>query len=477
VANAPDPELVIGLVTPVGTNTTELADRVKGALADYAYKAIVIKLSDHLPSDEDPPLGEPEDRRVLRLIAAGDAFCKLHATDDEPAGDPAALARLAVREIRRTRVHLAREDGDEREAKDIIEGRPRTAYILHSLKRPAEIRVLREIYGGQFLLIGSQGTVQQREANLRQRALSSADEVEQLKIIQDLMRRDGDEREPVGQRVNEAYPLADFFLRDNEVSRIIRLLFGEPIAPETGEYAMYLARASSARSLAASRKVGAAIVVGDAVISTGFNDAPHGQRPDVEEGVDTSERFKQDNVLDTVRRLRDAGLLNAEAAGLPDLELAKTAIAALKGGDLLGVIEYQRAVHAEAHAVDDATVRGVSPSGGTLYVTTYPCHLCYKHALSVRISRVEYIEPYTKSRAAKMYPDGSAERLIPFAGVAPRRYIEIFEEREPFLSDASGRFVAMDRSVAQPLLGRIRDDDDRAKQERLAVNGLKQEYR
>jgi deoxycytidylate deaminase len=476
MGNAPDPELVIGLVTPVGTNTTDLADRVKGALANYAYKAIVIKLSDHLPGD-DPPLTEAEDTRVLRLIAAGDEFCKSHATDDEPAGDPAALARLAVREIRRARVLLAREEGDQREAKDISESRPRTAYILHSLKRPAEIQTLREIYGGQFLLIGSQGSVQQREANLKLRALSSADEKEQLEIIQDLMRRDADERDPVGQRVNEAYPLADFFLRDNEVDRIIGLLFGEPEAPETGEYAMYLARASSARSLAASRKVGAAIVVQDAVISTGFNDAPFGQKPDVRKGVDTSETFKKENVLDTVRRLRDAGLLKDEAKALQDDELTQRAMTALKGGDLLSVIEYQRAVHAEAHAIDDATIRGVSPRGGTLYVTTYPCHLCYKHALSVRISRVEYIEPYTKSRARKMYPEGSEERLIPYAGVAPRQYIPIFEERKPFLSDPSGKFVPMNRSVAQPLLGRIRDDDDRAKQERLAVNGLKEEYR
>ena len=100
MANQNDPELVIGLVTPVGTNTTELVDRVKGALSKYGYKAIVMKLSDQLPSEE-PVLGESEDRRVLRLIEAGDAFCREHSADDEPDGDPAALARLAVREIRR----------------------------------------------------------------------------------------------------------------------------------------------------------------------------------------------------------------------------------------------------------------------------------------------------------------------------------------------------------------------------------------
>ena len=464
------PELVIGLVTPIGTNTSELANNVSGALSDFGYTPIFVKLSSLLPADATPPpLGEGEDQRVRRLIAAGDAFCREHTRVD-PAGDPAALARLAVREIRKARIALLRQDGDERPVDQIIGGRPRTAYILHSLKRPAEVQLLRQIYGEQFVLIGSQGTVQQREANLLARPIAAGDAEEKLRIVRELIRLDADERDPIGQRVNEAYPQADFFLRNNDVGRAVKLLFGEPIAPEIGEFAMYVARASSARSLAASRKVGAAIVVGDAVVATGYNDVPHGQTPDVIEGEDTSERLKQENVLDTLGRLRSRGLLAEAVSELPDDELVGAAMEALRGGDLLAVIEYQRAVHAEARAIDDATIRGVSPAGGTLYVTTYPCHLCYKHALSVRLASVEYIEPYPKSRAASMYPDGSGERLTPYAGVAPRRYIEVFDERPPFVSDPSGSFVQVDRSVARPLLTRVRNDADRDDQERLVVN-------
>lgn len=262
-----------------------------------------------------------------------------------------------------------------------------------------------------------------------------------LKTVRDLIELDADERNPIGQKVNEAYPQADFFLRDNDASRAIKLLFGEPIAPEVGEYAMYSARASRARSLAASRKVGAAIVVNDALIATGYNDVPYGQTPDVIEGQDTSEQLKRDNVLDTIKRLKEKGLLSPDADAWDENKLGEAALEALKGGELLSVIEYQRAVHAEARAIDDATIRGISPAGGTLYVTTYPCHLCYKHALSVRLSRVEYIEPYPKSRAVVLHPDGSDERLIPYAGVAPRRYIEVFDDRPPFVSDPSGRFL------------------------------------
>ena len=309
------------------------------------------------------------------------------------------------------------------------------------------------------------------------RNLSSADDAERRAIVKDLIEIDADDQDPLGQNVNDTYPQADFFIRNNdidEIDRVIGLLFGEPKAPTMGEYAMYVARASRARSLAASRKVGAAIVVGDAVVATGYNDVPHGQVPDVLERKDTSEAFKRENLRDTLERLKKAGMLaagrEADDAGVDE------AAAALKGGELLSVIEYQRAVHAEAKAIDDATVRGVSPQGGTLYVTTYPCHLCYKHALSVRLDRVEYIEPYPKSRAVSMFSKGAEDRLAPFAGVAPRRYMEIFDDRPAFVSDPSGIFPEHDRRVAQPLLGQVREDEDRAKKERRAINRLKKEY-
>lgn len=450
-----------------------------GALSEFGYTPTLIKLSDLIP-DSDGPLGEFENGRVRRLIAAGDSFCKEHAQPEYELGDPAALVRLAVAEIRARRLLLQRQDGADPSTEEIVErvaeGRPRTAYVLHSLKRPAEVQLLRQIYGEQFFLIGSQTTVQQREDSLLRRALPPGTDKERRAIAQELIRFDADERSPIGQKVNDTYPLADFFLRDADASRVIALIFGETIPPTVDEYAMYVARASRARSLAASRKVGAAIVVGDAVVATGYNDVPHGQKTDVLAGIDTSERLKQDNVLDTVTRLRQHGLLNDNMRDLGDEEMATRARDALKGGELLGVIEYQRAVHAEARAIDDATMRGVSPVGGTLYVTTYPCHLCYKHALSVRLASIQYIEPYPKSRAVAMYPTESEEQLVPYAGVAPRRYVQVFDDRPAPLSDPTGRFTETERSVAEPLLGTVRNDADRDFEERLAVAGLKEQY-
>ena len=410
------PELVIGLVTPLGTNTADIADDLVAILGEHAYDAVVLHLSEYLEPTGTAPIGEKEDQRIHRLITAGNDLCAVH-------DDPAAIARLAIVHIRRARLGLRRQDGDTAPADELMaQGRPRTAYILHSLKRPAEVEFLRQVYGSQFILLGSQATPARRKERLMGRPMSETDPTKKDRLVEALIALDAQDQESLGQRVNKAYPLSDFFAGDthDDRVRIIRLIFGEPIAPTVGEFAMYVARASSGRSLAASRKVGASLVIGDSVVATGYNDVPPGQDPDVIEGIDTSEVFKRENVSDTLRRLHGAGLLGAGTAP-PDDQTIKRALDALDGGELLNVIEYQRAVHAEARTLDDAAVRGVSPRGGDIYVTTFPCHLCYKHCLSTQISTIRYIDPYPKSRATAMYPAGSDERLLPYEGVAPKR--------------------------------------------------------
>lgn len=130
----------------------------------------------------------------------------------------------------------------------------------------------REAYRNQLVLVGSQGSVAERTQALMQRNLSVSDDPGKRRIVEDLISVDADDREPLGQNVIDTYPQADFFIRNNdrdEIDRMTGLLFGEPEEPTIGEYAMYVARASRARSLAASRKVEASIVVEDAVVATG----------------------------------------------------------------------------------------------------------------------------------------------------------------------------------------------------------------
>jgi len=62
----------------------------------------------------------------------------------------------------------------------------------------------------------------------------------------------------------------------------------------------------------------------------------------------------------------------------------------------------------ETAALTDTARRGVSVSAGTMYVTTFPCHLCARMIVAAGIKRLVYIEPYAKSLALQLYPDSIA---------------------------------------------------------------------
>jgi hypothetical protein len=82
---------------------------------------------------------------------------------------------------------------------------------------------------------------------------------------------------------------------------------------------------------------------------------------------------------------------------------------------------------------------GVSPRGGTLYSTTFPCHNCAKHIVAAGVSRVVFVEPYPKSLAVELHSDSiilanemktgegkGKVRFEPFVGVGARRFMDLF---------------------------------------------------
>jgi deoxycytidylate deaminase len=139
----------------------------------------------------------------------------------------------------------------------------------------------------------------------------------------------------------------------------------------------------------------------------------------------------------------------------------------LRAGGLKDLTEFGRAVHAEMSALLDADRRGVAVQGATLYTTTLPCHNCARHIVGAGLDRVVFIEPYTKSRAEQLHADSIAiaraahvdgkVNLVPFVGVAPRRYSEMFSaaarERLGHLarSDDSGRKQTFEKKQASPV--------------------------
>jgi deoxycytidylate deaminase len=262
--------------------------------------------------------------------------------------------------------------------------------------------------------------------------------------------------------VGSTFPLADVFVTANadlsrDVRRFFELLFGHPSrTPTRAEMGMFHAHGASLRS-SVGRQVGAAICRpnGD-LVACGANEVAkafggqywEGDVPDYRDHTrsDDSNRAMIRNILfDLLARLKARKWLSPTRQASTIDALVTAVEAELEGpvpgeGSLrerayvFGLIEFMRAVHAEMAALCSAAARGASIDGNVMYTTTFPCHECAKHVVAAGISKLMFIAPYPKSRAPELYDDsidvdGSRpDRVpfLPFVGVAPRRFPELF---------------------------------------------------
>ena len=360
----------------------------------------------------------------------------------------------------------------------------KTAYLVHSLKHPHEVRTLRNLYQRGFYLIGIHAPAETRRSYLiNSRNLTK-------KQAEKLMGRDRQEKDDYGQKLVDTFHLADVFfgLSDgkdkieqeryvkfvkNNIGRFIEIVFGHPNrTPTFGEYAMFLAFSASLRSADLSRQVGAVITRKGEILGAGANDCPkaHGglywptlntntlQFEDTPNGRDFT-RGKDSN-RDELVQIGNRVLIDAKAAfakilsQISDLseEDQKQTLNSLTTG-LHGVLEdspirdlteFGRVVHAEMEALLSCARKGIATIGSTLFSTTFPCHNCAKHIIAAGVRRVVFIQPYLKSKSLDMYEDDSIEityaqplekddkehydkvRFEPFVGVGPRRFLDLF---------------------------------------------------
>jgi deoxycytidylate deaminase len=415
---------------------------------------------------------EPADDYIEQHQDAGDAFRETTGRED-------ALAILGIGEIQAARLQ---QNGDKG---TLI---PACAYIIRSLKTPQEVEVLREVYGDAFFLMASSAPYQVRRRYIATRIAESRHDFRydvHFPRAEELMLRDQRERgKKFGQNLQNTFHLADLFVDASEASKLkgsiergLELVFGNTFhTPTRDEYGIFQATGAAVRSAELGRQVGAAIsTAGGDIVSVGTNEVPKpggglywaGDDPDHREfamGEDANDRHKRGLLEDLLNRLRKDGWLNSEKSKLDPAQLASLALSEeqspyLSGALLTHLIEFGRAVHAEMAAITDAARRGVSVAGTTMYVTTFPCHLCAPHIVSSGIRRVVYIEPYDKSLAVQLYPDSIAVdysdrkdyqvHFEPFVGVAPRKYMQLFS----MLSrKKDGKVLAFDKSTAEPRL-------------------------
>jgi deoxycytidylate deaminase len=229
------------------------------------------------------------------------------------------------------------------------------------------------------------------------------------------------------------------------------------------------------------RQVGATIVNDDGdVVAVGTNEVPKAgggaywsdddnDGRDHVLGYDSADRMKRQMLAEVLKKLAEAKWLKGSKEFRNVNELVNRALARgpggfMRGTQLMNVLEYGRPVHAEMAAVTDAAKRGVSVRGCTMYVTTFPCHNCARHIVASGIRRVVYIEPYPKSLASILHLDAIAtdaapanERqveFVPFVGVAPCRYMEMFSMPQRKRED--GATIAWNPGSAAP---RISESD------------------
>lgn len=456
------PELVFALVGAAGVRLEDLSVALKDELTTFGYHAVDIRLSDLLVNFTcSEQKGTSEFERIRYLQNKGDAL-------RDNLKDGAALARAAVAEIRRRRATVSGNPDCPASAR---------AYILHQLKHPDEVELLRRVYGSSFVLIAGHAPRGLRVAELahqmaRKESLSGQEsrfEGKAYEIIDVDEKQDSD----FGQNTRDTYPKADFFanlgvpLGQNDVRRFVDLLFGHPFyTPKPDEYAMYQASAVSLRSSDDNRQVGAVIVSltrgpGDKIknadiIAVGMNEVPRGgggfywdqDSPDnrdqalLLQGEDRAAEIKVSALAELIERIGQKEWLRETVAAVSPSDLARDLLPTLTRTQFLDIGEFSRPVHAEMATLIDAARRGVAVDGHSMYVTTFPCHNCAKHIIAAGLRRVVYLEPYPKSRARSLHgeeidlesKDGKQEEskvvFSAYTGVAPRQYPQVFSMSE-----------------------------------------------
>jgi deoxycytidylate deaminase len=441
-------EIFIAIVGPAGSGAGTAALRLEDFLANAGYQTSIIKASTLIKeSAESAGLNVPNQGRktlegISRMQDLGDKLRQ--GKEFNRIEDHSAVARLILQKIRRERSRL--QDSDNI---DTPPDGKKKAYIIDSLRHPAEVNLLRRVYQESFFLIGVVCDPEIREKrienNLFDRNQHGRGTIQDE--IKKFLRRDEDAQEKYGQHVSDTFHESDYFIDNSDegnrdltitgmnhnLKRFVSLISHETIIrPSISETAMHLARSAQMRSACLSRQVGASLVDKNGnVIATGTNEVPkagggvYGKGFENESASTDHRCAYRDTVFcssneqqnEIINELLDAlpeilTRANVENKGIENIinnltqkinrEIATKEIRKTRIG---GLIEFSRAVHAEMDAILSAATSGISPKGCRLFVTTFPCHYCARHIVAAGIDEVQYIEPYPKSKAITLHSD------------------------------------------------------------------------
>ena len=191
-----DSELFLGIITTVGTQTDGVINDIKIQLRFFEYDAVVISVSKDVISqfERNPFVSKNEFDRVSHYMDLGNSI-------RERSSDSSILMKGVAQIIYNQR---------EKDENDNSCPKPRTAYIINSLKNPSEVEFMRETYGDAFHLIGITSNRSRRLQFLTERrGLNNED-------AQKLLTRDENEEIDMGQHTRDAFQLSDYFINITE---------------------------------------------------------------------------------------------------------------------------------------------------------------------------------------------------------------------------------------------------------------------
>ncbi len=139
--------------------------------------------------------------------------------------------------------------------------------------------------------------------------------------------------------------------------------------PSWDSYFIEIATVASKRSTCLRRKVGAVLVRDKKILATGYNGAPSG-----------------------LSHCLDVGCLR-EQNNVPSGERH----------------ELCRGVHAEQNLITQAALHGVSTKGADVYCTHYPCSLCAKMLINIKVNRIVVLNDYPDEMAAELFEEAGIE--------------------------------------------------------------------
>jgi deoxycytidylate deaminase len=446
-------EFVFAVVGHIGAGVSTIAKDLKKELEKSDFQVELLKSKEAITK-----WAAEHGRRVPEPAKGIDYVTALQDLGDEMRrADQAAVANALIRTIRTVRAKQQNITVIGNQA--IAPDGKRRAYVLDSIRHPMEVQLLRQVYQHAFTLVGVVCNEDRRIDRLTSKHTDGG-----LENAKALMKRDADAPEKYGQRVADAFHLADYFIDNSEsrvddgtanpnwtvaekLARLVRIIMRkEVVRPTSHETAMHIAYGAQVRSACMSRQVGAAILDSNGnVLATGTNEVPRAgggvYGSTFEENPKSGEHrciyrpLKDEDgtpiipycsntqqqgaiVSDVVTSVVTADLL----ADRQDLtseqksafrEILKSCEQSLKKviakSPIGALLEFSRALHAEMDALLSAGREGKSTQGARMYVTTYPCHYCARHIVGAGIDEVQYIEPYPKSKALQLHRDSISE--------------------------------------------------------------------